>query len=325
MFSVIEHIEYLISEHDCVVVPGLGAFIAQYTHATIDMENGTILPPKRIVSYNSAVCHNDGLLANSIEKREGVGYDAALKAIEAAVNSIKSELNAGNPVAFGAIGELSLNTDGSAPVFSQSIKNSRNDYFGLTFCAIPKESVMETDESERNNVASLRYRALRIAASVVVLLVMSLFLTTPVAFDEASKYQTASIGTIIEKEHKQFNENTETEKELYISIPQINEGMAIADTSTEETILVEEPKKADNATNVESKIDPSAEYFLIVASLPTMNDAERFITDKNDNLGVLEINGRYRVYAASDDNLEQLKSIKKSVSARYPDAWICRK
>ena len=70
MFSIIEHIEYLISDHDCVVVPGLGAFIAQYIHAEIDLERGVILPPRRVLSFNAAVCHNDGVLAGSERLRQ---------------------------------------------------------------------------------------------------------------------------------------------------------------------------------------------------------------------------------------------------------------
>ena len=39
MISMIEHIEYLMLSHDCVVVPGFGAFIAQHNESIIPSEN----------------------------------------------------------------------------------------------------------------------------------------------------------------------------------------------------------------------------------------------------------------------------------------------
>jgi hypothetical protein len=62
MYSITRHIEYLVSRHDCVVVPGWGAFIAQYEPARIDAESGLIVPPSRAISFNQSVMHNDGLL-----------------------------------------------------------------------------------------------------------------------------------------------------------------------------------------------------------------------------------------------------------------------
>ncbi|MDE6547663.1 MAG: SPOR domain-containing protein, partial [Muribaculaceae bacterium] len=41
------HIEYLLTRHDCVIVPGIGAFIATETEAFIDLENGVIRPRRR--------------------------------------------------------------------------------------------------------------------------------------------------------------------------------------------------------------------------------------------------------------------------------------
>ena len=66
MNHLILHIEYLLLRHDCVIVPGLGAFIATASPALIDVVKGPMLPPRRSVMVNQAVTTADGLLPNSI-------------------------------------------------------------------------------------------------------------------------------------------------------------------------------------------------------------------------------------------------------------------
>lgn len=65
MFSIIEHIEYLMTRHDCVTVPGWGAFIANYSIAEYDAVHEVFTRPCRTIGFNASVSHNDGLLVQS--------------------------------------------------------------------------------------------------------------------------------------------------------------------------------------------------------------------------------------------------------------------
>ena len=56
MISMIEHIEYLMLSNDCVVVPGFGAFIAQYTSSHNCAQNSTFTSP--ILKYPLLVITN---------------------------------------------------------------------------------------------------------------------------------------------------------------------------------------------------------------------------------------------------------------------------
>ena len=76
MITICEHIEYLLRNHDCVIVPGWGAFIAQYQPASFT-EDGQMLPPSRLIGFNASISHQDGLLASSVMRREKISYDAA--------------------------------------------------------------------------------------------------------------------------------------------------------------------------------------------------------------------------------------------------------
>ncbi|MDE6077369.1 MAG: hypothetical protein K2G29_06510, partial [Muribaculaceae bacterium] len=65
MNVLFRHIEFLLTRHDCVIVPGLGAFIVTSAPAVIDRASRRVSPPSRSVLFNQAVTLDDGRLANS--------------------------------------------------------------------------------------------------------------------------------------------------------------------------------------------------------------------------------------------------------------------
>ena len=52
MIELAQHIEVLLLENDCVIVPGLGGFVAHYTPAMRVAEENVFLPPTRIIGFN---------------------------------------------------------------------------------------------------------------------------------------------------------------------------------------------------------------------------------------------------------------------------------
>lgn len=195
MISMIEHIEYLVSNHDCVVVPGWGAFIANYTPASVAGDAmGFIQPPQRVIGFSTSVTHNDGLLAQSLVRREGVQFDAAMRHISDSVASLRRQLEQGNDVSMGAVGHF-RRVDGRYNEFvpaSQALPC--NPYYGLTGLGIKPVAILEQEAAERqaaamasvDNVDVTGHRNLfgrrvtRIAASVAVLLGLGVMLTTPI-------------------------------------------------------------------------------------------------------------------------------------------------
>ena len=77
MISLGKHIEILLWEHDCVIVPGLGAFIANHASACYN-ENGDnmFLPPYRNVCFNQSLATNDGLLVQAYMSAYDAGAEA---------------------------------------------------------------------------------------------------------------------------------------------------------------------------------------------------------------------------------------------------------
>ena len=62
MIELARHIEILLLENDCVIVPELGGFIAHYQPAYYAESDNIYFPPMRTIGFNPQLTMNDGLL-----------------------------------------------------------------------------------------------------------------------------------------------------------------------------------------------------------------------------------------------------------------------
>ena len=114
--SVIElnrHIEILLLSNDCVIVPGLGGFMAHHVAARYDETDGLFLPPLRTLGFNPQLKLNDSLLAQSYVEAYDISYPEALCRIEDEVNELKQRLDNEGQYELNDIGTLSVNEDGN--------------------------------------------------------------------------------------------------------------------------------------------------------------------------------------------------------------------
>lgn len=130
------HLENYISDllyrYDCVTIPELGAFLTHRISAKVHETTHAFYPPKKVLSFNEQLQHNDGLLTSYIAEIEKIPYEAALQKINKQVKSIKSYLIEGETLTFQNIGDLLLNTEGKI-IFEPSYHvNYLTDSFGLS-------------------------------------------------------------------------------------------------------------------------------------------------------------------------------------------------
>jgi len=125
-----KHIRDLLYRYDCIILPNLGAFVTRNVSSNIDELNNLIQPPQKIISFNSSIYENDGLLANHISVVENISHKEAAKKIEKKILSYKKILNNKKFLNIKDVGELSLK-DGKY-LFSPSNKiNFLSSSFGL--------------------------------------------------------------------------------------------------------------------------------------------------------------------------------------------------
>ncbi len=336
VISVTRHIEYLITCNDCVILPGWGAFLAHSCGAVIAEDGLSILPPTRTVSFNPDINHNDGLVVTSIMRREGVTYETALKAVEDYVASLRHQLESEHEIVFPRIGQFSLPEE----THTVAVFNPASDSLAAApYCALPKVHLHPLEEISADNISSdsaantgsddhrtgfilpLKLRkAMRVAAASAAILALGAVLTTPVIVDNHSLFASVDPSAALPK--------VTGPKSISVTPPTAYESASefIYDDNFSGTLSIAIPAEEDTAhsmTEVASRMPHR--YFLVVASLVTTAQAEKFIAASGDStLRILKQDGRARVYAASGATLEEAQQLKSDRSFRdtYPDAWV---
>ena len=113
MIELERHIEILLLNNDCVIVPGLGGFMAHYAEAHYDDRDRSFVPPMRTLGFNPALKMNDSLLVQSYIEAYDISYPEALLRIEDEVNELQQHIENQGFYALNDIGVLRVNEDGN--------------------------------------------------------------------------------------------------------------------------------------------------------------------------------------------------------------------
>lgn len=113
MIELNRHIEILLLDNDCVIVPGLGGFMAHHVDARYDEADGVFLPPLRTLGFNPQLKLNDSLLVQSYVEAYEISYPEALRRIETEVDELKQRLENEGSYELDDIGTLSVNAEGN--------------------------------------------------------------------------------------------------------------------------------------------------------------------------------------------------------------------
>jgi len=131
-------ISRLLEEHDCVILPGYGGFIGNYSPARIDPVSHTFVPPSKKILFNINLKQNDGLLCNRLVTDEGVSYADALALINEMIASIRHNLRSGKSFIIPEVGRLFSGREGTLQFEQAKDSNLLPDAFGLqTFVSPP--------------------------------------------------------------------------------------------------------------------------------------------------------------------------------------------
>ena len=131
------YISQLLYRYQCVTVPGFGAFLTEIQSAQHFDSANTSFPPKKLISFNSNLKNNDGLLANHIAQSEKISYENAIEIISNDISSWRNSLHMEGKLILKNIGQLLLNSESNL-VFSPSEEtNYLKESFGLTSFVSP--------------------------------------------------------------------------------------------------------------------------------------------------------------------------------------------
>ena len=309
MISMIEHIEYLMLSNDCVVVPGFGAFIAQYTSSNNCAQNSTFTSPKRSISFNASINHNDGLLANSIAKKASIPYAEALKQIEKSTTICRQALSDGSEVPFGRLGFFISNAEGHIEFIPFHHEYANDDFFGLQSFSFPtlaernaqvatEETVSETYSEPEINIGRrnwFSHKAVQIAASIVMLVCLTFALSTPIIVDKPThQLATLNVPTPTMPKHK------------VVKAEEISQ------------------QKQVKAVSEKKETNSNGRYAIIICSLKKQSQVAQYFQENKDinPANVIKKNGYYMIYFNRGDNYQELVKEAKQMPKPYTEFWI---
>ena len=166
--SISKHINELLYNHNCVIVPGFGAFLTKNIAAS--RNNDVFSPPKKTIAFNGMLKENDGLLANRISATDGISYKAALKKIKKDVKTLASSLNVGE-VEIDNIGTLRLNDEKKIQFQPNQNVNFDSRSYGLESFTRPPRKTSSPEEKVKK--LSIPDYAVRYAAIIILLIGIS--------------------------------------------------------------------------------------------------------------------------------------------------------
>lgn len=363
MKTIADHIAYLLIGHDCVIVPGLGAFIASANGARHDADNGVLYPPTRTLAFNSAISHNDGLLVTSVSRSLEINYEKASQEVETAVNSLRHQLEIDGEIAIAGVGRLVKEREGNLHFHPAERPVAALSYSFLPTVSLQRVPVETAPEKPvQEAVVAVPQPRLwvrkvtRIAACALLVTAIGFICSTPRLVDsgtvnkasvpmpaisttltaatvatEASETPARMTFFLAEPADADRGVETLTARQIKATeryrrkIERRNMWLAMAE-KTEAKAVSEAPKKQQDAPAPKMKISAGEEFCVVVASLTSRERADVFIASKpGDSLKVLKQEGRYRVIAATAHTEEEAKAIATASQKRYPGAWVTKK
>ena len=149
-----DYLKKLLYQYDCLVVPGLGAFLSHAVSASYNERDGLFLPPRRRLAFNEAMRLDDGILTNYLMFHEQCNREAALRHIDAFVQEIRQSAHLEGSYAIAGIGLFSLNAENSLQFDPELRHNFLSSAYGLSPVHVRSASVLLQPVMESVSVAT---------------------------------------------------------------------------------------------------------------------------------------------------------------------------
>lgn len=339
------HIEILLLDNDCVIIPNFGGFVTHHVDARYDESEGSFLPPLRTLGYNPHLKNiNDSLLAQSYVEAYDISYPEAQRKIAEEVDNLKTALSEQGQFELKNIGMLSLNDMGDVVFEPCEAGILTPDLYGLGSFEMPKLADASTaspqpataaepfvlspiqpaddfakpdkqsDEIEANGcdsepserTISIKVSWLRNIAVAAAAIVAFFFLSTPVTNSIEGKLYVSDMGTGLLTKISELDTPNNAKAKA---------SATIANEEIKATVAkkVVEKAKSDSlktagltkADKPESTDKPLPAYCIVMASQVTKSGAENFVK-------TLKAEGYDQAYTYINNNVVRV------VYGRYP-------
>jgi hypothetical protein len=341
------YISELLAEHDCVIVPGFGGFVARPAPAHFAKAGNLLLPPGKSLVFNKNLDKSDGLLVSHIASKEGISYREAAEQVEKWVLASARQLSAQRRLELERTGILYYSEENNL-LFEPSVNsNHQLESFGLApVSAMPLEPAEtakpETPVTYREPARTVRSKMvtrISVAVSSVLLFAFLLFLT---ADQLPVRKAIASLNPFAPKEEA-YQLRTYELGALFSPSParittpvRVNSAIRISETSGRTFIVASDSVETDK-TKVYKNVKPvvsgsnfNAPFQIVVGCFAVEKNAQRLIAQlqaENIPAGIAGQNARglYVVSLAGFTTESMARAKLGQVKQRFPSAWIMLK
>ncbi len=336
MANIEQHISELLFDHDCVIVPSLGGFLASNQHATLS-PNQFLLPPFRKIAFNVYLKNNDGLLANHLVEYEHISYQQALVYIESFVSNCMKDLNSGKRIILNNIGTLYFDREHNVQFEAARNSNHLKDSFGMEGLQLITVN-RENDETPRQpsivrdirpsqpakRSINPRIKKNNRLIGIIAISAAALWFSVNLYLVNPKKYEAATLVPFDTQSVLKIKDtNTFPPTALKNESPAKVETVYVASTPPDTTAVATiQKEKAEILPAVSNRIH----HFVIAGVFKIHENALSLLnqlkTQGFESASVQEANSRWYVYYQGFENRTDALSLNDSLKKTKMEGWI---
>ena len=319
------HIAYLLTKHECVIIPDFGAFVVSKAKEDVAKKKGFITPPaNNYLTFNPEIIQDDGLLVHSVAKEKSISDTEALRLVNDYVDNLVNDLRKGQTVQFPWIGKIHLSDDRKIVFTSANNLSCNASNCGLVNFNFPYLTETAEDEFVEKKHKKISKRSIfyiLLAAIALLLIALFIFLVPKLDINRFS-FSLPSLPTI----SNPFKANPV--KPTVDTLPFVRADSLkpeIIDSLKPEAVDSVKPALPDSAKAV------TPEYYIVVFSTIREKDAEvmlhYFVSSGISKAQIIHSDEKYRIsietFTDKDEAISFLDMLKKNgENPLFKDAWI---
>ncbi len=347
MENLAKYISELLCEHDCVIIPNFGGFVARPVSAQFSKTGNMLLPPGKSLVFNKNLSNNDGLLAGYVMQKHELQFKEAVAKIDQWVFDFRRQLETTKRLELENTGLLYYSTE-NALLFEPALQKSHEiNSFGLVAVnavkitnendTFVKEKVLVNRTLQPKTSGNKTLMRVSIAVSSVLLFAFLILITAkqlPISNALASLNPFASkapvytstnykLGKLLKSSEKKIINETKTSTSFKLSENSAKTFVVKPDTVHSDKTIVIKTKHlvSDNTTSF------AGPFQIVVGCFAVENNANRLIKQlKSQHIEASIVGqnpkGLYIVSVAGFTSEILARNKLNGVKQNYPSAWM---
>lgn len=333
MENLVKNISRLIAHHNCVIMPGVGAFLAHRVPACYNATEKVFMPPHRALAFNPQVTVDDALLLSEYMGDGTMSYEEANECLHSDIDALRLKLADTGILYFGDLGTFKMDIDGkiSFTPNENSIDDPYNYGFEPLAIAPLKELKKKDIVIKRSNISKY--------ISAVAAAIVAIFVLIPIGSSIYNDDAQLSVAGFAPVEKSVRPVAVTPVSDAVCEIAPVEETVtAHIFTTSEASLAVEEAQIVEPQAPVTTVADATAQevkeevkeisrqYSIIVASTPNPDKAQLAITELSRKMQadyqVVQGDRRFRIAIESYETEADANAALERIQATFSDAWV---